>query len=64
MTISGLQTQNASLDMYSILGQKIISTSFKSTEIHVIELPKIAKGVYIIELNSDLGKFHEKIILD
>lgn len=50
--------------MYSILGQKIISTSFKSTEIHVIELPKIAKGVYIIELNSDLGKFHEKIILD
>ncbi|MCD8417654.1 T9SS type A sorting domain-containing protein [Tenacibaculum finnmarkense genomovar finnmarkense] len=64
ITISGLQTQNASLDMYSILGQKIISTSFKSTGIHVIELPKIAKGVYIIKLNSDLGKLHKKIILD
>ncbi|MCG8806610.1 T9SS type A sorting domain-containing protein [Tenacibaculum finnmarkense] len=64
ITISGLQNQNASLNIYSILGQKIISTSFKSTGIHLVKLPKIAKGVYIIELNSDLGKFHEKIILD
>ncbi|WCC44314.1 T9SS type A sorting domain-containing protein [Tenacibaculum finnmarkense] len=64
ITISGLQNQNASLNIYSILGHKIISTSFKSTGIHLVKLPKIAKGVYIIELNSDLGKLHKKIILD
>jgi hypothetical protein len=64
ITIAGLRTENASLNVYSILGKKVISTQFNSTGVNVIELPKIATGVYIIELNSDLGKINKKIILE
>ena len=50
--------------MYSILGKKIISTQFKSTGVHVIQLPKTSVGIYIIELTSSLGKINKKIIIE
>ncbi|WP_275315182.1 T9SS type A sorting domain-containing protein [Tenacibaculum bernardetii] len=64
LIVAGLQTDNASLNIYSILGKKIISTQFKSTGVHIIKLPEISKGVYIVELKSDLGKISKKIILE
>ena len=64
LTIAGLQTDKASVNVYSILGQKVISTALKSTGSHVIQLPKAATGVYIVELNSSLGKISKKIILE
>ncbi|QXP72501.1 T9SS type A sorting domain-containing protein [Tenacibaculum sp. AHE15PA] len=64
LTVAGLQTDNASLNIYSILGKKIISTQFKSTGVHIIKLPETSKGVYIVELKSDLGKISKKIILE
>ncbi|WP_422089578.1 Ig-like domain-containing protein [Tenacibaculum ovolyticum] len=64
LTIAGLQTDKALVNVYSILGQKVISTALKSSGSHVIELPKAATGVYIVELNSNLGKISKKIILE
>ena len=64
LTIAGLRTEKASLNVYSILGKKVMNTQFNSTGAHVIKLPKIAAGVYIIELNSELGKINKKIILE
>ncbi|WP_237276232.1 Ig-like domain-containing protein [Tenacibaculum ovolyticum] len=64
LTVAGLQTNKASVNVYSILGQKVISTALKSSGSHVIELPKAATGVYIVELNSSLGKISKKIILE
>ncbi|MCD8439645.1 PKD domain-containing protein [Tenacibaculum finnmarkense] len=64
ITITGLQTQNASLKVYSILGKTIFNNSFKSTGVSLIELPKTSKGVYIVELISNTGKITKKIILE
>ncbi|WBX77500.1 Ig-like domain-containing protein [Tenacibaculum ovolyticum] len=64
LTVAGLQTNKASVNVYSILGQKVISTALKSSGSHVIQLPKAATGVYIVELNSNLGKISKKIILE
>ncbi|WP_157578173.1 T9SS type A sorting domain-containing protein, partial [Tenacibaculum ovolyticum] len=64
LTITGLQTDKASLNMFSILGKKIISIQFKSTGVHVIQLPKTSVGIYIIELTSSLGKINKKIIIE
>ncbi|WP_028887496.1 T9SS type A sorting domain-containing protein [Tenacibaculum ovolyticum] len=64
LTVAGLQTDKASVNVYSILGKKVISTELKSTGVHVIQLPKTAAGVYIVELNSSLGKISKKIILE
>lgn len=63
LTIAGLQTDKTSVSIYSILGKKIINTELKSIGTHVIQLPKIATGTYIIELNSSFGKISKKIIL-
>ncbi|PKH52790.1 hypothetical protein CXF68_19740 [Tenacibaculum sp. Bg11-29] len=64
LTVAGLQTDKASVNVYSILGKKVISTELKSTGVHVIQLPKTAAGVYIVELSSSLGKISKKIILE
>ncbi|WP_233890307.1 T9SS type A sorting domain-containing protein [Tenacibaculum piscium] len=68
--ISGLQTENASINVYSIVGKKVFSTNLTSTvtalkQIQEVNLPKLTKGVYIVEviLNSD-KKISQKIILD
>ncbi|WP_233897417.1 T9SS type A sorting domain-containing protein [Tenacibaculum piscium] len=68
--ISGLQTENASINVYSIVGKKVFSTNLTSTvtalkQIQEVNLPKLTKGVYIVEviLNSD-NKISQKIILD
>ncbi|WBX76353.1 Ig-like domain-containing protein [Tenacibaculum ovolyticum] len=64
LTVFGLQTNKASVNVYSILGEKVISTTLKSIGSHVIQLPKYATGVYIVELSSNLGKISKKIILE
>ncbi|MBE7690627.1 T9SS type A sorting domain-containing protein [Tenacibaculum piscium] len=64
ITITGLQTENATLKVYSMLGKTVFDSSFKSTGVSVIQLPKTAKGVYIVELISILGKINKKIILE
>ncbi|PKH50241.1 hypothetical protein CXF68_05795 [Tenacibaculum sp. Bg11-29] len=64
LTIAGLQADKASVNVYSILGKKVISTELKSTGVHVIQLPKTAAGVYIVELSSSLGTVSKKIILE
>ncbi|CAM1361490.1 conserved protein of unknown function [Tenacibaculum soleae] len=64
ITISGLQTDKYSVNIYSILGKKIMTSEFKATGTHVVKLPKIASGIYVIELSSSLGKVNKKIILE
>ncbi|WP_271406548.1 T9SS type A sorting domain-containing protein [Tenacibaculum soleae] len=64
ITISGLQTDKYSVNIYSILGKKIMTSEFKATGTHVVELPKIASGVYVVELSSSIGKVSKKIILE
>ncbi|CAM1334957.1 T9SS type A sorting domain-containing protein [Tenacibaculum aestuariivivum] len=64
ITITGLQTDKALINVFSILGKKIYSTHFKSNGISTIKLPKTAKGVYVIKLRSKLGQLSKKIILE
>ena len=64
ITISGLQTDKYSVNIYSILGKKIMTSEFKATGTHLVELPKIASGIYVVELSSSLGKVNKKIILE
>ncbi|WBX73008.1 PKD domain-containing protein [Tenacibaculum pacificus] len=64
ITISGLQTDNASLNVFSILGKKVFTTQFKSNGVSVITLPKTSEGIYIIQLSSSLGKITKKVILN
>jgi hypothetical protein len=41
-----------------------MSSSFKSNGVSDISLPKLASGVYIVQLQTDFGKLNKKIIIE
>ncbi|MGG8498024.1 T9SS type A sorting domain-containing protein, partial [Tenacibaculum sp. TC6] len=63
LTVAGLQTEKASLTVYSVLGKKLANTTFKSSGAYTTSLPELASGIYIVEVSSELGKVSKKIII-
>ena len=64
LRIAGLQNSNASLKMFNLLGKQVLNTSFIANGIKDVTLPKVAKGVYVVQLQTDKGKMSKKIILE
>ncbi|WGH75408.1 T9SS type A sorting domain-containing protein [Tenacibaculum tangerinum] len=62
ITIVGLQG-NAKVGIYSVLGKEVLHTTVNSNGVSTISLPKVATGVYIVKLNSELGEISKKVIL-
>ncbi|CAM1372257.1 lamin tail domain-containing protein [Tenacibaculum xiamenense] len=63
ITITGLQTKEAPLSLYSIIGKKIMSTKFNSNGNTTIKIPQLSTGVYLIEIYSSLGMISKKIVI-
>ncbi len=63
LTITGLQSVEASLTLYSLLGKKIINKKFKSNGKKIISIPKTTSGIYLIKINSKNGFINRKIHL-
>ena len=63
IVISGLQIPEANMTLYSVLGKELFTNSINLQIENKIKLPKLAKGVYIVKLNSEIGKIEKKIIL-
>ena len=64
LRVVGLPSGNANLKMYTILGKQVMQTSFSSTGVKEISLPKLATGMYIIQLETAAGKLNKKIVLE
>ncbi|MCG8806243.1 T9SS type A sorting domain-containing protein [Tenacibaculum finnmarkense] len=64
LTITGLQSENNTIVIYSAIGKQILSKTFKSNGTSIINLPKVSAGVYIVTVTSDLKKVNKKIILN
>lgn len=64
LKITGLTEGKFELKLYNILGKQILNTSFISSGVKEINLPKISTGIYIVELNSEKGKTSKKITLE
>ncbi|CAM1341956.1 Protein of unknown function precursor containing a C-terminal secretion signal [Tenacibaculum aestuarii] len=62
--VKGLQNQKATLKMFSLSGKQVFNTTFNSNGYTEISAPKLASGVYLVELVSDSIKTNAKIILD
>ena len=41
-----------------------MNSSFEANGVKEISLPNLAKGVYIVQLESEAGKLNKKIILE
>jgi len=64
LRIIGLNNENVELTLYTILGQKALSTFFKGVKDYRISLPKLSSGMYIVNLKTENGELIKKIIKD
>jgi hypothetical protein len=64
--ITGLTSGNAAtFRMFTILGKEVLATKFMAQNIQEISLPpSLSTGVYIVNVVSDLGTFHKKIVIE
>ena len=64
--ITGLTSGNAAtFRMFTILGKEVLATKFMAQNVQEILLPaSLSTGVYIVNVVSDLGTFHKKIVIE
>jgi ribosomal protein S11 len=64
--ITGLTAGNAAtFRMFTILGKEVLATKFMAQNVQEILLPaSLSTGVYIVNVVSDLGTFHKKIVIE
>ena len=64
LKIVGLQQGASNVKLFNILGKQILNNSFEANGVKEISLPKLATGVYIVQLETAAGKLNKKIILE
>jgi hypothetical protein len=64
LRIAGLSQGKASVSLYNILGKRVLTTSFAASSVQDITLPKLATGIYIVQLETETGKLNKKITLE
>lgn len=64
LRIVGVQSGNAQVKIYNILGKQVLSTSFEGTGVNDISLPNVRAGVYIIQLETENGTLNKKVIIE
>jgi hypothetical protein len=64
LTIKGLQPGKAAISIFNTLGKQVLSSSFTATNNLDITLPKLASGIYIVNIETDKGSLNKKIILE
>ena len=64
LRIVGIQSGNAQVKIYNILGKQVLSTSFEGTGVNDITLPNVRAGVYIIQLETENGTLNKKVIIE
>ncbi|WP_299048108.1 Ig-like domain-containing protein [uncultured Polaribacter sp.] len=63
LRIVGFSKKNTLLSLYNILGKKIWSDTFTSDGSKDIQLPTLASGIYIVQIETSKGQLSKKITL-
>jgi hypothetical protein len=64
LKIAGLQQGKAAVSLFNIQGKQILTAAFEVNGVKEISLPKLATGVYVVQLTTEAGKLSRKIILE
>ncbi|ARV06125.1 hypothetical protein BTO04_05145 [Polaribacter sp. SA4-10] len=64
LRISGLQQGKASVKLFNVLGKQVLNSAFEFNGMKDISLPRVAKGIYIVQLETAEGTLNKKIILE
>ena len=63
LRVAGLSEGKASVKIYSILGKQVFENSFNATAVKDLKLPKLASGIYVVQLATEKGTLNKKITL-
>ena len=63
LRIVGVQNGTANLQMFNILGKKVLKTSFEGNGVNDIKVNDIPIGIYIVKLTTEKGTLNRKIII-
>ena len=63
LRIVGLSPGKTKLKLFNILGKQVLISSFTLKGVIDISLPKVAAGIYIIQIETETGKLTKKITL-
>ncbi len=63
LRIFGLENQNANVEMFDMMGKRVLKTSFIGAGVNNINLPNLNKGVYIVKVVSEIGITNKKLII-
>ncbi|SDT96658.1 Por secretion system C-terminal sorting domain-containing protein [Polaribacter sp. Hel1_33_78] len=64
LKVIGLPRKSTSLKLFNLLGKQVFNTTFISIGSDNISLPKLSKGVYIVQIASENRNLNKKIILE
>jgi hypothetical protein len=64
LRVVGLSQGKASVKLYNILGKQVFATFFNSVGVKDMNLPTLAKGIYVVQLETESGKLNKKITLE
>jgi hypothetical protein len=64
LRITGLQSENAVVKVFNMLGKQMMTKAFKTNGVKEIWLPRLTSGIYLVQLQSDKGRLNKKIILE
>lgn len=64
LRVIGINSTNASIKLFNILGKQVLNTSFSSTGATDVSLPNLTFGVYIVQLSTEKGSTSKKIVLE
>ena len=64
LRIVGVQSGNAQVKIYNILGKQVSNASFEGRGVNDISLPNVRAGVYIIQLETESGTLNKKVIIE
>jgi hypothetical protein len=62
LTIEGVATGTAYLQLYTMLGEELLQTSFEGTGVNKVLLPNhLNTGIYIVKITTATGVTNKKI---
>lgn len=64
LRIVGVENSNTKVHVYSILGKHVLTSSFKGNSVNDIPLPNITSGIYIIQLETEIGILNRKLVIE
>ena len=62
--IEGIALGKTQMKLVNMLGKEVLQQKFSSNGVSDIAIPKLARGIYIVQLNTEKGKLNKKIIID